>query len=134
MCQINITNFFKNATMMDYSASAVEIGNNAGTVTWRNACNAADEWLLLDDDEKREAFKEWIKYFGAWSDDECEAWSDDELNALFLQFVSGDIREGFKWSDVDDIWTNYQELAYRGTVSSNIWRDDAGNIFYSLER
>lgn len=134
MCQINITDFFNNAAMMDYSASAAEIGDNAGPITWHNACNSADEWMLLDDDEKREAFKEWIKDFGAWSDDECAAWSDAELNALFLQFVSGDIREGFEWSGVDDIWANYQELAEQGTVSSNIWRDDNGEIFYSLER
>ena len=134
MCQINITDFFNNATMMDYSASAAELGDDAGPITWRNACNAADEWMMLDDDEKREAFKEWIKDFGAWDDDEVAAWSDAEVNALFLQFVSGDIREGFEWPDVDDIWANYEELVKQGTVSSNIWRDDVGEIFYSLER
>jgi hypothetical protein len=132
MTQINITRFFNEAAPMDYSASCAEIGQNAGTDTWNAAKEDAPYWNMLDDDDKRDAFRFWVKSSGAWDDDEIAAWSDVELNALFVQWVSGDIREGFEW-DCEDIWANYQELAERGTVSSNIWKDDDGEIFFSLE-
>jgi hypothetical protein len=132
MTQINITRFFNEAAPMDYSASCAEIGQNAGADTWNAAKEDAPYWNMLDDDDKRDAFREWVKGYGAWSDDEIAAWSDVEINALFVQWVSGDIREGFEW-DCEDIWANYQELAERGTVSSNIWKDDDGQIFFSLE-
>ena len=37
--QINITRFFNEACPRDYSASAAEIGENAGADTWRAACD-----------------------------------------------------------------------------------------------
>ena len=41
--EIDITDFFKNAAPMDYSASAVEIGRDAGAHTWRAAMDDADD-------------------------------------------------------------------------------------------
>ena len=130
--QINITKFYNEAAPMDYSASCAEIGQNAGRDTWNAAKDDAGDWNMLDTDEKRQAFREWVKPFGAWDDDEIVAWSDVELNALFVQWVSGDIRGCLEW-DVDDVWTNYQELAEAGQVPSNLWRDDQGQVFFSLD-
>lgn len=130
--QINVTRFYNEAAPMDYSASVAEIGANAGPDTWQAAKDDAGDWNMLDTDEKRQAFREWVKPFGAWDDDEIVAWSDVELNALFVQWVAGDIRECLEW-DVDDVWTNYQELAEAGQVPSNLWRDDQGQVFFSLD-
>lgn len=129
--QINITKFYHEACPMDYSASVAEIGDNAVQDTW----NAAKEsgWNMLDTDEKRQAFRDWVKESGGWSQDEIAAWSDVELNALFVQWVSGDIRECLEW-DVEDVWGNYQELSEDGKCPSNLWRDsETGEVWFSLE-
>jgi hypothetical protein len=91
--EINITQFFNSACFKDYSASVAEIGNNAGADTWRAACDDSSYYMMLDTDEKQEAFKDYVRGFGAWTDEEINAWSSIEVNALFIQLVSGDIRE-----------------------------------------
>lgn len=91
--EINITNFYCNACPRDYSASVAEIGRNAGADTWRAAMDDSADYPILDTAEKREAFKEYIQGFGAWDDTEIAAFTDTALNALCIQFVSGDIRE-----------------------------------------
>lgn len=130
--QINITKFYREACPKDYSASVAEVGENAGQATWTAAKDDDGDWNLLDTEEKRQAFREWVKPSGGWSQDEIDAWSDLELNALFVQWVAGDIRECLEW-DVEDVWANYQELAEQGTVPSNLYRDDGGQVYFSLE-
>jgi len=34
-----------------------------------------------------------LKEFGAWGDAKRAAWSADDINALLVQFISGDARE-----------------------------------------
>ena len=129
--QINITKFYREACPKDYSASVAEIGANAGQDTWNAAKES--EWNMLDTEEKRQAFRDWVKPFGAWGDDEIASWSDVELNALFVQWVSGDIRECLEW-DVEDVWANYQELVEDSKCPSNLWRDsETGEVWFSLE-
>ena len=130
--QINITKFYDEAAPMDYSASVAEIGNNAGPQTWQAAKEDASDWNMLDTDEKRQAFREWVKPSGGWTEAEIAEWTDLELNALFVQWVAGDIRGCLEW-DCDDVWTNYAEMAEAGQVPSNIWRDDQGQVFFSLD-
>ena len=130
--QINITKFYNEAAPINYSASVAEIGNNAGRDTWQAAKDDAGDWNMLDTDEKRQAFREWVKQSGGWDDEEINAWSNLELNALFVQWIAGDIRECLEW-DVDDVWANYAELIDAGQVPSNLWRDDQGSVFFSLE-
>jgi hypothetical protein len=114
-----------------FSASAHEMGENAGRITWNNA---KDGPQLLTNDAQREAFKEWIADFGAWNEEEREAFTDQELNALLVQFVSGDIREAGADSleDIDPV--QLQADQEEGRVPSYLWRDDAGNWFYSISR
>ena len=100
--EINITRFYNEAAPMDYSASRAEIGQDAGPSTWRAACEDAPDYNMLDTDDKRDAFRRFVKGFGAWSQEEITAWSDIELNALFIQFVSGDMRN----NETDRIWDN----------------------------
>lgn len=89
---------------MDYSASIAEIGENAGQDTW-NAAKSCD-WNMLDTDEKRQAFRDWVKQSGGWSQEEIGAWGDVEINALFVQWVSGDIRE-MEGLDIE-VWPEFE--------------------------
>jgi hypothetical protein len=130
--EINISRFFNEAEASgcaaDYSASAAELGQDAGRITWNNANRDSSTFNLLDDEEKREAWREDVKGFGAWEEDEIAAWSDKELNALFLQFVSGDIRE-FESLCGDD-WQEYERLVEQGTCSGRMYRGDDGNVYF----
>ena len=125
--EIDITDFFNNAEPMDYSASVAEIGQNAGADTWRAAVADAPDHDFLDDDTKREAFKSYISEFGAWDEDDINAWSHDELNALFIQFVSSDMRE----MGTDD-WDEYQREAEAGQVSGRLFAS-CDRVYYSLD-
>ena len=66
MLELDITEFFNNAAPMDYSASVAEIGQNAGKDTWSAAIEDSADYPILDNEEKREAFREYIAMFGAW--------------------------------------------------------------------
>jgi hypothetical protein len=59
--EIDITDFFDQCAPMDYSASVAEIGQNAGPDTWRAACDDAPEWNLLNTEEKRDAWREFVR-------------------------------------------------------------------------
>lgn len=115
----------------NYSASAYEMGENAGRITWNNA---KDGPQLLRDDAQREAFKEWIADFGAWNEGEREAFTDQELNALLVQFVSGDIREAGADSLEEIDPAQLQVDQEEGRVPSYLFQDDSGAWFYSIAR
>jgi hypothetical protein len=128
--EIDITDFFNGAAPMDYSASAAEIGQDAGRITWRAAYDDSPDWPLLQTDEQRDTFRRYVKGFGAWTQEEITAWSDTELNALLIQFVSGDIRE--MQALCGDNWAEYARLAERGTVCGRMGPGTDGRIYYSI--
>lgn len=132
--ELNITRFFNEACPKDYSASVAEIGANAGADTWRAACEDSEDYMILDDQDKRAAFRAYVKTFGAWEDTEVSAWTYRELNALLLQMVSGDIRE---FLDIaDGKWETWQELCEAGTCSSRLFGGALsvdGQVYYSLD-
>lgn len=131
--EIDISRFFNECAPMDYSASVAEIGNNAGAYTWRAACDDSEDYMLLDSDDKRQAFRAHVREFGAWTDAEIAAWTDTELNALFIQLISGDMREcDIGPESSPDEWADYQSRAESGDCPSNIFRADDGRIFYYL--
>ncbi len=127
--EIDITTFFNTTAPMDYSASAAEIGNDAGRATWQAACDDSDDYMMLASDEKREEFRHYVKGFGAWSEDEIRAWSDQELNALFIQMVSGDMREANLDCPEPD-WEQYEKDSEAGRVRGNIFKGDDSRIYY----
>ena len=129
--EINITRFFNEACPSDYSASAMELGQNVGQITWRAAMHDALEYMHLDSDEKREAMRQHVKGFGAWNDEEIADWSAKELEALFIQMVSGDMRDA-DLSGIDTDWEAYEEGAQAGRFSSRIGRGDNGQVYYYL--
>jgi len=124
--ELNITSFYNFAQPETYSASVAEIGENAGSITWHNACDA--DFNLLDTDEKREAFRKYIKGFGAWDDAEIAAFSDNDLNALCIQLISGDIRERV---ELADSWQEYYALVKSGTVAGNLFESE-GEVYYYI--
>lgn len=129
--EINITHFFRNAAPMDYSASVAEIGQDAGTSTWNAAKDDSEDYPLIDTDEKREALRAHIKGFGAWDAEEIARMTDTDLNALFIQMVSGDIREsGIDTANPD--WKAYEEKVEQGQIGGSFWPGDDGDIYYAI--
>lgn len=107
-----------------FSASRAELGDNAGRITWQNACNAVDQ-ISLTPEEILEA-KDYIRTWGAWEDEEIDAWTDDETKALIIQSAAGDYREAESccWDDeLNDIdWQGeYQKQAEAGRISGNLY-------------
>jgi len=119
---------------MDFSASALEIGADAGKVTWQAALEEARDTTLLQSDEEKDAFRNFISGFGAWSDEEIASWDDDELNALCIQFIAGDMREprGFELGKdtTDEEWKEYERQIEKGLVSGRLFRVGDRVFFY----
>lgn len=130
--ELDITDFFNQASPMDYSASVMEVGHDAGKQTWRAALEDSDGYPLLTTDEDREDFRRYIRGFGAWDADEIAAMTNRELNALCIQMVSGDIREGDLDPDSDaDSWKAYRQRSEDGEVSGALYKEN-DRIYYSI--
>lgn len=139
---IDITAFIHGESdPFDFSRSAAEAGQNAGPDSWRDALAEASAHPMLDTPEKLDAMRDFIRGFGAWNREEIAAMSDDKLNALLIQFISGDMREaGMDACDPEDFdWTEYQVRASAGEISGRIYRADVpdhasfGRVFFSLD-
>lgn len=129
--EINITGFFYTGQAHLYSASAAELGECAALITWNNSMNYADKCRMLVTDEQLEAFRSFVKDTGGWTQEEVSRWSEQELNALFVQFVSGDIREAGLDIPFPD-WEQYQEEAEAGQVSGRIFKSQDGQVYYNI--
>lgn len=119
----------------DLSNNRATLGDNAGQLTWNASKEAAVSIAppLLDSDEKKEAFRDFVKSSGGWSEEEIATWDDTELNALLLQWIAGDIREAFKDADFAEWdWSDYQERAEAGQVSSRIFKGTDGKIYFYI--
>lgn len=114
----------------------MEGGENAGANTWNAAKEHAASMRppLLATDEALAAFRDWVKDFGAWSEEEITAWDATECNALFIQFIAGDVRE----AGADDLesldWDEYENDCQSGRIAGNLFRSEDGQIFYTLSR
>jgi hypothetical protein len=131
--EINITSFFENADPFEFSASICERGKNAGPETWANAKEEGARSPLLTTPEQIQALRDHIKGFGAWDEEEIAAWTDVECNALFIQLISGNMRESGLDVDPDEVdWDEYEKGANEGKYSGNIYRGTGGQIYYYL--
>jgi hypothetical protein len=116
----------------DLSHSRAEGGENAGRNTWNASKAQAKETPLLDTEEKLEAMRDFALSSGGWTREEIAAWNAEEINALFLQWVAGDVRQAGADS-LDEIdWEEYEELAIEGRIPSNISKGDDGQISFYL--
>jgi hypothetical protein len=140
--EIDITDFVRNADPFEFSRSIAEYGEDAGPSSWRNAL--AHRPPMLTTEAQLDALRHWAKETGAWDDEERAAWSDEECNALFVQLVSGDIREaegavgGWVGDWGDEEWREYEKLASDGMISGNLYGGcllvdpSSDRIWYSL--
>lgn len=129
--ELDISRFFKEASPRDYSASMLELGENAGRITWRHALEDAPEFTILDNPEKLEAFREFVRDSGGWDGEECEAFTPTELNALCIQWVSGDLREaGLTADSGPDEWAEYEKASEAGNVAGRIFKADDGRVYF----
>lgn len=127
--ELDITDFFNSCNPKCYSASCAELGDDVGSITWQNALDR--DAGLLDTEEKREAFKSYVRGFGAWDDEEIAAWSHEELNALLIQFISGDMREdGLHANMDDDEWNALDPEKSRGSIYGGPLTTDGRVYFY----
>lgn len=132
---INITRLVTNGDTWDYSGSVATHGANAGPNTWRSAmAGAANGDAFLIKPEDFEAFRDHMQGFGAWDEEEIAGRSDQECNALFLQLVTGDMREcGLEDCEIEDFdWEEYEERCQAGEISSRIQPGGDGQIYYYL--
>ena len=110
-------------TPWDCCNSIANLGPDAGTLTWRASQRAARALVLTDG--QKEEFRDFVRNSGGWTREEIEAWTDAKLTALCVQWVAGDIREGFGDDLPDDPaewdWAGYQERAERGLVPSSLY-------------
>lgn len=129
MLAIDVTEFLATECMRDYSASAAELGQDAGSITWSaNLEHVRDEWKPLQP-ENMDDFRAFVASAGAWSDDEMDAWPADEWQALCLQWIAGDAREcGIDKPGVD--WQAVRKLQEGGQCPSSIYRDDSGRVWW----
>jgi isocitrate lyase len=105
-----------------------------GRETWHNAKEEAAATPLLKTEEEVDAARDYFREFGAWSEEELAAMSAQEVNALAIQYVSGDIRAAADLcpADDDDIdWAEYEALASAGTLSGNLF-ESGGRVFFSM--
>lgn len=134
--EINITEFFNKADHIDYSASMIERGNNVATLTWNAAVTDAPRFNMLDTQEKVDAFRDYVAGYGAWSSEEINGWSPVECNALFMQFVAGDIREAEHVTNTcagpDFDWKAVENEAERGRIGGRFFKGSDGQIYYSI--
>ena len=132
--EIDITRFVTDSDPFEFSASIAERGKNAGRDTWRNAVKEGMASPLLVTEEQIDALRSYVKGFGGWDDSEIAAWSNEECNALFIQCISGDMREaGIDDCNLEDFdWTEYQHDSEKGRVSGRIYRGDDDRIYYYL--
>ncbi len=75
----------------EYSASAFEMGDNAGDITYNNAMDYAKNNPFATSEQDIRAVKEYFKGFGAWED--VDSWNWEEINALLTQLIAGSLRQ-----------------------------------------
>lgn len=139
--EIDITDFVMNEDAYEFSGSVAERGPLAGPQTWANAKQEAARKPLLVTDEQLDAMRQWVKDSGGWECSERKAMTPEDLNALFIQLISGDMREmGLDDDFADEFdWEAYGEKVEQGQLSGNLFRGDVdghpgqGRIFYYLE-
>lgn len=138
--ELDITTFVQTAETHELSASRMELGADAGKITWNNALREATAMHLrgqLIDADNRGEFESWVREFGAWDETEIATWSLDDCNALLIQYISGDLNEleSLCYSDTDEFginWKKAERLSERGTIGGNIFKGTDGRVYFYM--
>ena len=134
MCEIDITAFCRDADPYDFSASVAERGEFTSRDTWNAALREAENRPMLCTAEHLEAMRAWLRATGGWDAGSISAYTPVALEALFMQFVAGDLRDvGFDECFFDEwSWSEYQRRAEAGEVQGHIYKTADGRVFYNL--
>lgn len=130
--EINITSVLSE-DMFQFSHSAAEGGENAGRNTWNAALSGPRP--LLSTEEELQAFRDYLPEFGAWDREDIADMDDNALQALFLQFIAGDVLqcpsiEGGRADSLDEI--DWEALEGDDNRPGSLYRADSGEVYYSL--
>ncbi|MCP3921315.1 MAG: hypothetical protein GY714_01890 [Desulfobacterales bacterium] len=108
--EINVTDYFTNdLEPSNYSGSIMEKGENAAKITWQAAIDESESLILLKTPEQIQALKTDMVNAGM-DEEEINQMSDIESNALFLQLISGDVREDNEYLEQSPIdWEGYEK-------------------------
>jgi hypothetical protein len=116
----NVSRMFSAIEPRYVSGSQAELGQAAGSITWRNALTIAA--ALIEREEcgavEAEYVRDWARETGAWDRNEIASWSDTEALGLFVQNVAGELRL-LCADDVDDL----SECA--ATYESTDWEQES---------
>jgi hypothetical protein len=129
--EIDITTLAE-VNAFNLSHSIAEGGENAGKNTWENSKAEAERHSILNTPEKLAAMRGFAASSGGWTRKEIADWPDSEVNALFLQWIAGDVRElGYdSLADVD--WQDAEEQQSAGLVPSNLFKGIDGKLYFYL--
>lgn len=131
--EININTYFENELCpSDFSASAAERGENAGLYTWAYAKEESQGTVLLTTFDQFAAFITHVESMGFDFSEDEKPMNGTELNALFIQLISGDIRESNGLQENPINWALYEDESKEGQISSNIFLGTDNNIYYYL--
>ncbi len=116
MCEVDVSAIW-NENCPTLSASAAELGRNAGKITWANCIELAKRLPLVTDDNRQDARDHFCAY-GAWDEDEIAAWSDTDLSAMIWQEAAADMREYRELCKGD--LAKYEALVEQGQISGRL--------------
>lgn len=127
--ELNVTEFVMYADPFTYNHSMAE--QRFGDGGWQCAKDA--DFLILRTEDEVDTFANFVLSSGGWDEDEVAAMrTNGDLNALAIQWLSGDMREpvGFEIGPdtTDDQWQEYG----RQNVSGRLYRGHDG-IYWSIE-
>ena len=130
MLELKITKYFEENDPYYMSGSVANLGSNAGSITWNNSLSASDGALLTSDEDCQET-RDWIRSFGAWSDDEINSWTKTELEALILQDAASRINEIVEIYEMDYECEDLSLVEIVEVVSTDEDYQDSlsGNVF-----
>lgn len=127
--EIDVTHMVEDSDEMPMlSGSRVELGADAGRITWNNSKAYGVDKPLLTTDAMRDAARAHFRAYGAWSEEEIAAWSEEDLQAIVCQDVAAAIRE----MDVAEDYEDYQRLCERGPCSGRLFKTDDGSWYFYL--
>lgn len=120
----------KTQTRSNSRIASPKAARTPGKKSWSAAKREGEESPLLTTPDQIEALRSYVKDFGAWDAEEIAGWSDVECNALFIQLVSGDLREaGLDQDPSDDDWAAYEA---DDNQAHNVFKASDGKVYFSL--
>lgn len=120
MCEIDVSFILSPFVLpKTMSASASELGPDAGKITWANCLDVAEcAPSMLVTDENRDDVRDHFAAYGAWKREEINAWTDRELSALIWQEVAADMR--YFTEHCKGSLAKYEEDCHQGRISGRL--------------